>query len=117
MPYDTKCDLWSIGIIIYVFLTGKFPFEGVTPFQLMLALNQGVLKFPPDIVLSRLCVDVIGRLLQVEPDKRISWSDFFAHPFVASTSEQYQEMCAKSKAAGPGALQPSASTHAGLRRE
>jgi len=26
--YDEKCDLWSIGCIIYVILTGNLPFEG-----------------------------------------------------------------------------------------
>jgi serine/threonine protein kinase len=25
-PYDEKCDLWSIGIVLYIMLTGCIPY-------------------------------------------------------------------------------------------
>lgn len=28
LPYDSKVDIWSFGVVCYAALVGKFPFEG-----------------------------------------------------------------------------------------
>ena len=26
--YDSKCDIWAIGVLLYVFMSGYLPFQG-----------------------------------------------------------------------------------------
>ena len=41
--YNYKCDIWSCGVILYVLLTGKYPFEGDTE-----VLKEKILNEEPD---------------------------------------------------------------------
>ena len=27
-PYDSKCDIWSLGICLYKLITNEYPFKG-----------------------------------------------------------------------------------------
>jgi len=32
---DCKCDIWSIGVVLYMLITGKPPFQGETPGEII----------------------------------------------------------------------------------
>jgi serine/threonine protein kinase len=89
--YDLKSDLWSIGVIIYLFATGRFPFEAATPHQLLIVLTQGIVKFPPGLAISECCTNLIRQLLKVKPEERMEWKDFFEHPFIKTLPEEYKK--------------------------
>jgi serine/threonine protein kinase len=77
--YTSKADLWSIGFIYYQLLFGEYPFYGLSPNEIAndIRLKSGNLKFKTAI--SNGSQDLLNRLLQMNPDDRIDWPEFFAH--------------------------------------
>ncbi|BFF92022.1 serine/threonine-protein kinase ULK3 [Drosophila madeirensis] len=81
--YDAKADLWSIGVILYECLFGKAPYSSRTIEELLLKIrNAEPITLPPNAHISNECHDLLRRLLAHEPTARISFADFFAHPFL-----------------------------------
>lgn len=81
--YDAKADLWSIGIILYECLFGQAPYTSKTIEELLLRVcNCEKITLPSDIHISKECKDLLCQLLKHDPDKRISFKDFFNHCFL-----------------------------------
>ncbi|XP_074527367.1 serine/threonine-protein kinase ULK1a [Halichoeres trimaculatus] len=85
--YDAKADLWSIGTIVYQCLTGKAPFHASTPQELRLFYesNRTLLPSIPKETSSNLRHLLLG-LLQRNHRERMSFDDFFHHPFLETSS-------------------------------
>eukprot|EP01087_Luapelamoeba_hula_P005969 TRINITY_DN1604_c0_g2_i1.p1 TRINITY_DN1604_c0_g2~~TRINITY_DN1604_c0_g2_i1.p1 ORF type:complete len:518 (+),score=102.78 TRINITY_DN1604_c0_g2_i1:30-1556(+) len=80
IPYSDTTDLWAVGVIIYQMLTGRLPYMASSISQLIKVITMGPPKPPTGV--SAEIQDLVLRLLR-EPEKRISWADFFAHPALA----------------------------------
>ena len=81
--YDEKCDLWSIGVILYILLTGRPPFDGNDDEEILENVKKGVYDkwsypFP---LLSPHAKDLITKLLQYDPKKRLSAEQAIEHPW------------------------------------
>eukprot|EP00066_Takifugu_rubripes_P008394 XP_003974558.2 PREDICTED: serine/threonine-protein kinase ULK1 isoform X3 [Takifugu rubripes] len=85
--YDAKADLWSIGTIVYQCLTGKAPFRASTPQELRLFYesNRTLLPSVPKET-SHDLKDLLLGLLQRNHQERISFEEFFHHPFLETSS-------------------------------
>ena len=61
--YNSKADLWGVGVVFYQMLFGEPPFFGLTLPELIKSIKQNVgrLKFKREI--SDECKDIINRLL------------------------------------------------------
>uniref|UniRef100_A0A671TIR7 non-specific serine/threonine protein kinase n=1 Tax=Sparus aurata TaxID=8175 RepID=A0A671TIR7_SPAAU len=85
--YDAKADLWSIGTIVYQCLTGKAPFHASTPQELRLfyETNRTLLPSIPKETSCNLR-HLLRGLLQRNHKERISFDEFFHHPFLGTGS-------------------------------
>ena len=79
-PFDQKCDLWSLGVCIYLLCFKKYPFKGDNEGQVLNEINQN----SPEFLLktnNQNLNDLISRLLTKDPRKRMSWNEYFNAPF------------------------------------
>ena len=79
-PYNNKCDLWSLGVIIYQLCFKKFPYTATTPYGIIKEINQFEQKLFQKTNDHNLN-DLISKLLKPNPDKRITWDEYFNHSF------------------------------------
>ena len=81
--YDEKCDLWSCGVILYILLSGRPPFGGENDKEIMERVSIGKydLQSSPFNKVSKNGIDLIQKLLIMDPKKRISAQDALLHPW------------------------------------
>ena len=81
--YNEKCDLWSIGVILYVLIAKEPPFKGK---KLDQVFNE-VLNSKPNFnnsafsKVSNNGTDLLLKLLEKDPEKRLSAIDSLNHPW------------------------------------
>ena len=70
--YTELCDLWSCGVILYILLTGRPPFNGASEEEIMKKIKEGNydLKKYPWGVISEEAKDLVKGLLQINTKKR-----------------------------------------------
>ena len=76
--YSNKCDLYNLGIILYMLKTGEYIFEGKNFFEIFNNKRKNIIKKDTD---DPLLNDLIKKLVVVEPRDRIDWIEYFEHPF------------------------------------
>ncbi|XP_027204598.2 serine/threonine-protein kinase D3 isoform X1 [Dermatophagoides pteronyssinus] len=80
--YNRSLDMWSVGVIIYVSLSGTFPFNEEEDIQDQ--ITNAAFMYPPDIWrdISPKAIDLIANLLQVKSRKRYTVDKSLAHQWL-----------------------------------
>ena len=79
--YNSKCDLWSCGVIMFVLLTKKPAFGGKTEKEIMDNVLIGKYKAQHLEEYSPYAQDLIAKLLEKEIKKRINAETALNHPW------------------------------------
>jgi calcium-dependent protein kinase len=81
--YNEKCDLWSCGVILYILLSGRAPFSGDSDNLILEKIKLGKydLNRSPFNKISAEAKDLIKKLLEMNPRRRISADNAINHPW------------------------------------
>jgi len=82
--YTTKCDIWSIGVIVYILLCGYPPFYGPSDIAIYQKIIAGKYSFDGEVwdKVSDHGKEFVGLLLQLDPDDRPSATEALEHPWI-----------------------------------
>ena len=81
--YNEKCDTWSVGIILYMALVGKAPFDGKDDDEIIHKIAKAnynnkdskLLNHSPEVR------DLLSKLLEKDINKRFSAKEALEHPW------------------------------------
>ncbi|XP_028566649.2 death-associated protein kinase 2-like isoform X2 [Podarcis muralis] len=81
---STATDMWSIGVITYILLSGMSPFQGETDAETLTSVVSGNYEFEDKYFsqTSELAKDFIRQLLVKEPGDRMSAEECLIHPWI-----------------------------------
>jgi calcium/calmodulin-dependent protein kinase I len=88
--YDQAADMWSVGCIIYLLLSGNLPFMGRSQKELFRKIVAGTFDFDDEewIDISDDAKDLVRKLLIMNPDERMSASDAVRHKWLKASRDR-----------------------------
>lgn len=105
-PYTSSVDIWAIGVITYIVLSGTFPFDSKQDSLIFKQILKGKFSFSGMVWegISEYAKDFIQCLLTTKPELRLSAADAAKHHWVQTAFPNSTNLFA------------SPSRHSGLRR-
>ncbi len=85
--YGKECDLWSVGVILYMFVVGHAPFDGCDDEEITGNIQKGIYKKDDKRwkKASKDVKDLIQKLLIYSPKKRLTALQALKHPWFKIT--------------------------------
>ncbi len=98
--YGQKVDIWSVGIISFLLLRGRLPFDSKKKDEIVAKTIAGRLDFSDEIWsrVSSDAKDFIMRCLNVDTEKRYNVEQALGHKWVLSYVDPFPDLTAKEQA-------------------
>lgn len=80
--HGLKTDIWSSGVVLYAMVCGYLPFEDQDTKKLYAKIQNAEYKLPA--FLSDNCKDLIGKILNTNPQKRFTIEQIKEHQWYKS---------------------------------
>lgn len=86
--YQSSTDVWSLGVVFFIMLSGTFPFESATGDvqETKDIISRGRFSFPLHhwTGVSLQAQDLISQMLLMDPSRRITMEGVLAHPWMVN---------------------------------
>jgi calcium-dependent protein kinase len=82
--YNNKCDIWSTGVLMYILLSGEYPFyaQGFQNVFKKISFTAHSFKSHRWQVISPSAKDLISRMLEKDYTKRLTAKECLTHPWI-----------------------------------
>lgn len=99
LPYDHRCDIWSLGVVTYILISGYPPFYPEANYLDMShymydSIIHGKFRFHSQKwrYISSDAQDFISSLLKVDPNDRLSLEQILQHPWLVKNEKPVLEL-------------------------
>jgi serine/threonine protein kinase len=92
--YGMECDMWSLGVIVFMLLSGRPPFGGEDETEIMKRALLGVYSMNHHVWdnVSDEAKDFVRKLLQKDPAKRMTSAQALKHPWLELRGRDHVKM-------------------------
>lgn len=83
--YGPEADVWSVGVVVFLMLAGRLPFDGATDRQIIKAVLDSDPDFghPAWAGISAAAQDCVASMLVKDPARRATVAQLLSHPWLA----------------------------------
>ncbi|KAJ3180551.1 hypothetical protein HK101_009951 [Irineochytrium annulatum] len=106
--YDHRVDIYSTGVILFYLLSGQVPFDGESQNAVYGQIKAGAVDWSDEIwkKTSSEAIDLIQKLMEREPNRRIELREIRNHPWVkcggvAASLQRQRTLVVSEDDAGP----------------
>jgi len=88
--YTTQCDNWSMGVVLFIMLSGKPPFGGKSNKEIIDNVLKGEYSFKNPVWenISDNAKDLLAKLLERQADVRLTAEEAYNHPWIQQQKDK-----------------------------